>query len=83
MDFPLMRDGSSIFDGNGWVLRGFAGARSLGTVWSVPFGGVNGDIIADEAFGGKRAALDVAGKVTQGGAVAACVLKLDIPGFGR
>jgi len=40
-------------------------------------------VIADEPFGGKRAALDVAGKVTQGGAATPGVLKLDIPGFGR
>jgi hypothetical protein len=40
-------------------------------------------VIADEAFGGKRAALDVAGKVTQSGAAAAGVLKLNIPGLGR
>lgn len=39
-------------------------------------------VIADEALGGEGAALDVAGKVTQGGAAAAGVLQLDVPGFG-
>ena len=40
-------------------------------------------VIADEAFGGEGAALDVAGEVAQGGAAAAGVLELDVPGFGR
>lgn len=39
-------------------------------------------VVADEAVGGKCAALDVAGEVTQGGASAAGVLELDVPGFG-
>lgn len=39
-------------------------------------------VVTDEAFGGKGAALDVAGEVAQGGAAAACVLELDVPGFG-
>lgn len=39
-------------------------------------------IISDEAFGGEGAALDVAGEVAQGGAAAAGVLELDVPGFG-
>ena len=39
-------------------------------------------VIADEAFGGEGAALDVAGEVAQGGAAAAGVLELDVPGFG-
>ena len=39
-------------------------------------------VISDEALGGEGAALDVAGKVTQGGAAAAGVLQLDVPGFG-
>ena len=39
-------------------------------------------IITDEAFGGEGAALDVAGEVAQGGASAAGMLELDVPGFG-
>jgi len=39
-------------------------------------------IIADEAAGGEGAALDVAGEVAQGGAAAAGVLELDVPGLG-
>lgn len=38
-------------------------------------------VIPDEAFGGEGTALDVARKVAQGGASAAGVLKLDVPGF--
>lgn len=40
-------------------------------------------VISDETLGGKGAALDVAGEVAQGGAAAAGVLELDVPGFGR
>ena len=40
-------------------------------------------VITDETFGGEGAALDVAGEVAQGGATAAGVLELDVPGFGR
>lgn len=39
-------------------------------------------VITDEALGGEGAALDVAGEVAEGGATAAGVLKLDVPGFG-
>ena len=39
-------------------------------------------VISDEAFGGEGAAPDVAGEVAQGGAAAAGVLDLDVPGFG-
>ena len=39
-------------------------------------------VIADEAFGGEGAALDVAGEVAQGGAAAAGMLELDVPVLG-
>lgn len=39
-------------------------------------------VVADEALGGKGAALDVAGEVAQGGSAAAGVLKLDVPSLG-
>ncbi len=39
-------------------------------------------VVSDEAFGGKGTALDVAGQIAQGGAAAAGVLELDVPGFG-
>ena len=39
-------------------------------------------VISDEAFGGKGAALDVAGKVAQGAAAAASMLEFDVPGLG-
>jgi hypothetical protein len=39
-------------------------------------------VVADEPLGGERAALDVAGEVAQGGASAAGMLELDVPGFG-
>ena len=40
-------------------------------------------VVADEAFGGEGAALDVACKVAQGGASATGVLELYVPLLGR
>jgi len=38
-------------------------------------------VVTDESFGGKGAALDIAGEVAQGGAAAADVLEFDVPVF--
>lgn len=40
-------------------------------------------VITDESFGREGAALDVAGKVAQGGATTADMFELDVPVFGR
>jgi hypothetical protein len=50
VDFPLMEDGTSTFDGKSWVWVGFEGARSPGTAHAVLLAGVSGDIISGCSF---------------------------------